>query len=221
MEEAAKDEKISKYLIGLTNVEFASFFEEVKDTIAMTTLRCVERQRSEPIVQLSARCQLFLTLYFLRHNPSAEFLAFIFCISTNSVWAYIHRIVYALDAFFKAHPEIVWPSDSEMQACSVSCGPAAENIGRVAAAVDGFTIRCSAPTHEPWKWRSSPLYIERKQIFAFNFLLVVLMTGVIIFLSEAMPGGTYTDQAVWNHCGLRNKFLDKESTASLRTKALL
>jgi hypothetical protein len=56
MEEAAKDEKISKYLIGLTNVEFASFFEGVKDTIAMTTLRCVERQRSEPIVQLSARC---------------------------------------------------------------------------------------------------------------------------------------------------------------------
>jgi hypothetical protein len=30
------------------------------------------------------------------------------------------------------------------------------------------------------------------------------------FPPEAMPGGTYTDQAVWNHCGLRNKFLDKE-----------
>jgi hypothetical protein len=36
-------------------------------------------------------------------------------------------------------------------------------------------------------------------MYVFYFLLMVLMTGTIIFLSQAFLAGKYTDQRIWNY----------------------
>jgi hypothetical protein len=65
------------------------------------------------------------------------------------------------------------------------CRAGTTDLGPVAAAVDGFVVR----TSDRKAGEKSPLHIKRMKMCAFNLLLMVLMTGTIIFLSQTFPAG--------------------------------
>jgi hypothetical protein len=91
------------------------------------------------------------------------------------------------------------PSDQEMMHQQAQpCRAGTTYLGPVATAVDRFVVRTSGPA-QPEGWEKSPLHIKRMKMYAFNLLLMVLMTGTIIFLSQTFPAGKYTDQCIWNY----------------------
>jgi hypothetical protein len=60
-------------------------------------------------------------------------------------------------------------------------------------------LLCVPPALHNWKaGEKSPLHIKRMKMCAFNLLLMVLMTGTILFLSQTFTAGKYTDQRIWN-----------------------
>jgi hypothetical protein len=61
-------------------------------------------------------------------------------------------------------------------------------------------LLCVPPALHNWKaGKKSPLHIKRMKMYAFNLLLMVLMTGTILFLSQTFTAGKYTDQRIWNY----------------------
>lgn len=171
-------------------------------------IRRISRANCAAIPSGRRGCQLFCALYYLRHSPPYELLAFYFDISTALAYTYVHRVITALHQQLTQTEDITMPNDITLNQQALPCRAKTEDVGPVAASVDGFIIRTAAPTQREG-WETSPLYLKRMKAHAFNILLIVLMAGTIIFLSDALPAGKYTDQAIWNKYNLRDRFVEK------------
>jgi acetylornithine deacetylase/succinyl-diaminopimelate desuccinylase-like protein len=127
-------------------------------------------------------------------------LAFFFDVSPGIVHAYVRKIVGIMDAHFEQKESIRMPSDQEMTHQQAQpCRAGTTDLGPVAAAVDGFVVRISGPA-QPEGWGEiSTSHQVHENVYVFNLLLMVLMTGTILFLSQAFPAGKYTDQRIWNY----------------------
>jgi acetylornithine deacetylase/succinyl-diaminopimelate desuccinylase-like protein len=117
-------------------------------------------------------------------------LAFFFDVSPGLIHVYVQKIVGIMDAHFEQNEPIRMPSDQEMMHQQAqSCRAGTTDLGPVATAVDGFVVRTSGAAQlESWG-EISTSHQAHEKMYAFNLLLMVLMTGTIIFLSQAFPAG--------------------------------
>jgi hypothetical protein len=124
-------------------------------------------------------------------------------LSPFSLHHYIFRVLTALDKLEEL--KISSPSDEEMAKHMKKPAnwpyPDKENI---VAAIDGTEIRVARPSKSAI---GNKHYSVKKKQYALNVLLVVLLTGVIIYCSSPRP--KMNDQSFFNDLKIRKRFIGK------------
>lgn len=100
---------------------------------------------------------------------------------------------------------IKWPTDNKMKE-HVKKPPnwPYPNKRNLVAAIDGTEIR--VPRLSKYTIGNAH-YSAKKRQYALNVLLVVLLSGVIIYCSP--PTAKMNDQGLFNECGIRERFIGK------------
>jgi hypothetical protein len=79
-----------------------------------------ERKLAERETRLSTCHQLFCALYYLRHNPPFDLLAFFFDVSPGLIHAYVRKILGIMDAHFEQN-ESIRSRDNASASTALSC----------------------------------------------------------------------------------------------------
>ena len=188
-----------------TPKQFDELWRLLEAPLAKINYRGESRARSPGQRQrLPDKVQLFITLFFLRQYPTYTVLSFaVGGLSPLSLHHYIFRVLVALSGLDEL--AIKWPTDAEM----------AEHVKKPAdwpypdkrnlvAATDGTEIRVSRPAKYAI---GNKHYSAKKKQYALNVLLVVLLSGVIIYCSP--PTAKMNDQGLFNDTGVREHFVGK------------
>lgn len=154
--------------------------------------------------RLPDKVQLFICLFFLRQYPTYATLSFAMGgLSRLSLHHYIFRVLTALAGLEEL--AIRWPTDEEMAELvkKPKNWPYPE-FANVVASMDGTEIRAQRPTDNAIK---NPHYSAKKKQYALNVLLVVLLSGIIIYCSSPQP--RMNDQGFFNDTKIRARFVGK------------
>ena len=182
---AYKKPKVLQKLTHETPTEFDELWALVEKPLAKINYRGEIRTRSAGARQkLPDRVQLFIALFFLRQYPTYAVLSFaIGGLSPLSLHHYIFRVLTALSGLEAL--VIEWPSDDEMREhVKKPANWPYPNKKDLVAATDGTEIRVARPVKNSL---GNKHYSAKKKQYALNVLLVVLLSGVIIFCSPPTP----------------------------------
>lgn len=202
---ARKNAKQFQKLTNESPADFDELWHMVAPKVADLNYRGESRDRSASTrQQLPDEVQLFICLLFLRQYPTYALLSFALGgLSALSLHHYIFRVLVALSKVDVL--AISWPTDAEMaeHVKKPQAWPYADKKD-IVCATDGTEIRVGRPVKGAIK---NTHYSAKKRQYALNVLLIVLLSGVIIYCSP--PTDTMNDQAFFNKLGLRARFEGK------------
>lgn len=202
---ACKNAKNFQKLTGETLEEFNELWLLVKEPLAKINYRGEDRTRSPGDRQrLPDRVQFFIALVFLRQYPTYALLSLALGgLSPLSLHHYIFRVLTALSRIEEL--VISWPTDVEMaKHVEKPANWPYHDKREAAAAIDGTEIKVARPTKNAI---GNSHYSSKKKQYALNVLLVVLLTGVIIFCYT--PRDKMQDQSLFNESQVRQRFIGK------------
>lgn len=194
-----------KLLTNETPGEFDELWQLVQEPLSKINYRGEKRQRSAGQRQLLPdRVQVFITLLFLRQYPTYALLSFaVGGLSRLSLHHYIFRVLTALSGL--AQLEISWPTDAQMaEHMKKPANWPYPDKANIVAATDGTEIRVARPSKYAI---GNKHYSAKKKQYALNVLLVVLLSGIIIFCSPPLP--KMNDQSLFNEFKIRQRFISK------------
>jgi hypothetical protein len=208
-EKAKADTVTMKYLTRLSLEDWNLWAGKFQDRLINSTVkgqpRTSQRGRHRSFDELEA---LFATLLWARFNIPMELLGNLWNKDKRTASEWVHFVIPVLDGYFSLHPEISWPSDKEMEEHVdkfKQMGLYDPKFGPIAAAVDGFEVKIPRPGEK--ELRETHWSVKKHQ-FSANVLLLVLLTGEIIYMSEASE--SHSDQHIWNELDIRAKFIGKK-----------
>ena len=101
---------------------------------------------------------------------------------------------------------IAWPSDDQFQEYKSKFKSLQQKgFGEIVASMDGTHFQVPRPCVEP---QQRAFYSGKKKKHTAAMLMVVLLTGLPIFISSLYPGSE-NDQGLWNHSQLHKRFIGK------------
>lgn len=150
---------------------------------------------------------LILTLIWLRQYPHMCLLSLLFNIHARTLIKYIRRMICALAECLEN--EIQWPSEPQWQIHIENFNKwlplmPYPDLKNCICVVDGSEIKIKRPSIEP---DQTEVYSAKKKQHSMNFLLIVLLNGVIIKFSAPDRGSN--DQSLWNREQYRQLFESK------------
>jgi hypothetical protein len=180
-ERAYGDRGVLRTLTAETPDDFDELWCLVKEPLAKINYRGESHARAAGQRQrLPDRVQLFITLLFLRQYPTYGMLSFALGgLSPLSLHHYIFRVLTALSGLDALR--ISWPSDAEMaEHVKKPANWPFPDKAHIVAATDGTEIRVARPAKYAI---GNKHYSAKKNQYALNVLLVVLLNGIIIYCS--------------------------------------
>lgn len=193
--------ELFKYIFGLSLPMFESLWCEVNIYLKETPLLPTSEKRRVKEYLLSDYFQFLLCLYVLRHAPTMKFLSSWMGMSEATIKRYVKRVLLALDKVLGG--EIKWPSDKEFEQYK-KLVHLPSFLSDLVCAVDGFEIKIYKPKEKDIAKKHKS---GKKKQYSLNVMVVVLLNGIIIFLSEPRVGAH--DQSHWNELKLRQRFEKK------------
>src|SRR5690606_11048716 len=124
--------------------EFNMLVDECRDPIYNTTVRGTSRKRATSALLLPYSHMVFITLFFLYHYPTLEFMSGVFLLHPRDITRIIKRTLTAMAQVLEK--EVKWPSDSEFEDMRNNF-TFFQNFGfeDCLCVVDGTEIRVSRP----------------------------------------------------------------------------
>lgn len=211
-----ESEESLKFFTKLSVSNFDLLFSGLGSFLPLLTYHESIRVYEQHAVHRAEHFQLFIFMVILRLGAPLELLAILFDASRRHIQHIITRIALALCLYFDSLPEKIdsvsglgWPTEAELEELaqpSTMASRKSPGFENVVAAGDCLRIWSSRPAKPS---EASQLYYPPEKIYMYNVLILVLLTGQIIFMSKPMPGAHYRDQTIWNESRLRERFIGK------------